>query len=170
MTKQNIDLVGVRLILLCQGKWSLKYHTPEFLNMAHHTHFLDSSLILFYHSGLNEPIRSQLFCIGLWGKFCKFVKHALLLSRSLFTVWKVEEDPTMTAQVFPKHFVSQAPMAMELGLPWVSALKSPVVPGLSNPVVPELPQQHSATSTAVFRCARILYIDINDITSFCIVF
>lgn len=117
MTKQNIDLARVRLILLCQGKWSLKYHTCEFLDMAHHTHFLDSSIFYFIVLVWNEPIRSQLFCVGLSGKFCKFVELALLLSGSLFTVGKVEEDPTVTAQGSPKHFVSQAPMAMELGLP-----------------------------------------------------
>lgn len=71
---------GVCLLLLRQAVLSLENHTQDFLDLVHQTDFPEKSLIVFYRTSLNEPLKSQLFCDDPQGSFADFVERALLLS------------------------------------------------------------------------------------------
>lgn len=63
-----MDLPAV-FLLFTQNDRSLEDHTCEFLDLANHTHYPDSTLISFFWTGLNEQ-----------------VKHLVLLSTYLWTL------------------------------------------------------------------------------------
>ncbi len=119
----------MRLLLLCQGKsW-------EFLDLAYLTHFPDSSLIIFFSTGLNEPLKSQLISDGPRWTFCEFVELAVQFSGSSFTVGEVEEDYNMAAPESLKHFfvgsyAPQAPVNADPQLGIISTFKPGILSAL----------------------------------------
>lgn len=74
-------LPGVCLLLLCQAILSLENHTQDFLDLVHQTDFPEKSLIVFYRTSLNEPLKSQLFCDDPQGSFADFVENCIVTKR-----------------------------------------------------------------------------------------
>jgi len=107
----------VRLIWLHQWTQSFEDHNREFLDIANLSHFPEFARIYFSY-GLNNHLQSTFICDCPQG--------LIHLSGPLISVGEVEENPS------PKHFfscgyVSQAPVAAELGHSRISALPSLVV-------------------------------------------
>lgn len=80
---------AMHLLNLNEDLRSLEDQTQDYLGLVPDTHYLDKSLIVFYRANLNDPRKTQLIQFDPQRRLRDFLKLALALSRSAFTVGEV---------------------------------------------------------------------------------
>ncbi|KAI2654645.1 Zinc metalloprotease ZmpB [Labeo rohita] len=98
----------VLLILLKQGERSLEDHTRDYIFLAEHSHFPDSSLCKFYYAGLNTTTKALLSGEGPQESLPEYIEWVLASCGSSWTIDIKEEDviPTLDpepSQPAPRH-------------------------------------------------------------------
>ncbi|KAL0168879.1 hypothetical protein M9458_037101 [Cirrhinus mrigala] len=98
----------VLLILLKQGERSLEDHTRDYIFLAEHSHFPDSSLCKFYYAGLNTTTKALLSGEGPQESLPEYIEWVLASCGSSWTIDIIEEDviPTLDpepSQPAPRH-------------------------------------------------------------------
>ncbi|KAL0199212.1 hypothetical protein M9458_007752, partial [Cirrhinus mrigala] len=98
----------VLLIILKQGERSLEDHTRDYIFLAEHSHFPDSSLCTFYRAGLNTTTKALLSGEGPQESLPDYIEWVLASCGSSWTVDIVEKDVSPTqdpepSQPSPRH-------------------------------------------------------------------
>ncbi|KAL0163502.1 hypothetical protein M9458_039255, partial [Cirrhinus mrigala] len=98
----------VLLILLKQGERSLEDHTRDYIFLAEHSHFPDSSLCTFYRAGLNTTTKGLLSGEGPRESLPDYIEWVLASCGSSWTIDFVKEDVSPTqdpepSQPSPRH-------------------------------------------------------------------
>ncbi|KAL0159772.1 hypothetical protein M9458_043497 [Cirrhinus mrigala] len=98
----------VLLILLKQGERSLEDHTRDYIFLAEHSHFPDSSLCTFYRAGLNTTAKGLLSGEGPRESLPDYIEWVLASCGSSWTIDFVKEDVSPTpdpepSQPSPRH-------------------------------------------------------------------
>ncbi|KAL0179776.1 hypothetical protein M9458_025218 [Cirrhinus mrigala] len=98
----------VLLIILKQGERSLEDHTRDYIFLAEHSHFPDSSLCTFYRAGLNTTTKALLSGEGPQESLPDYIEWVLASCGSSWTVDIVEKDVSPTqdpepSQPAPQH-------------------------------------------------------------------
>ncbi|KAL0190994.1 hypothetical protein M9458_013692 [Cirrhinus mrigala] len=98
----------VLLIILKQGERSLEDHTRDYIFLAEHSHFPDSSLCKFYYTGLNTTTKALLSGEGPQESLPDYIEWVLASCGSSWTVDIVEKDISPTqdpepSQPAPRH-------------------------------------------------------------------
>ncbi|KAI2649271.1 Transcription elongation factor spt5 [Labeo rohita] len=98
----------VLLIIMKQGERSLEDHTRDYIFLAEHSHFPDSSLCTFYCAGLNTTTKGLLSGEGPQESLPDYIEWVLASCGSSWTIDFVKEDvsPTLDpkpSQPSPRH-------------------------------------------------------------------
>ncbi|KAI2644851.1 Zinc metalloprotease ZmpB [Labeo rohita] len=83
---------AVLVLLLEQGDRSLEDHTRDYIFLAEHSHFTDSSLCKFYYSGLNTTTKALLSGEGPQESLPVYIEWVLASCGSSWTIDIIEED------------------------------------------------------------------------------
>ncbi|KAL0192237.1 hypothetical protein M9458_010533, partial [Cirrhinus mrigala] len=91
-----------------QGERSLEDHTRDYIFLAEHSHFPDSSLCTFYHAGLNTTTKGLLSGEGPRESLLDYIEWVLASCGSSWTIDFVKEDVSPTqdpepSQPSPRH-------------------------------------------------------------------
>ncbi|KAL0189403.1 hypothetical protein M9458_016502, partial [Cirrhinus mrigala] len=93
----------VLLILLKQGERSLEDHTRDYIFLAEHSHFPDSSLCTFYRAGLNTTTKGLLSGEGPRESLPDYIEWVLASCGSSWTIDFVKEDVSPTQDPEPSQ-------------------------------------------------------------------
>ncbi|KAL0192294.1 hypothetical protein M9458_010590, partial [Cirrhinus mrigala] len=98
----------VLLIIMKQGERSLEDHTRDYIFLAEHSHFPDSSLCTFYRAGLNTTTKGLLSGEGPQESLPDYIEWVLASCGSSWTIDFVKEDVSPTpdpepSQPSPRH-------------------------------------------------------------------
>ncbi|KAI2663202.1 Opioid growth factor receptor [Labeo rohita] len=93
----------VLLILLKQGERSFEDHTCDYIFLAEHSHFTDSSLCKFYYTGLNTTTKALLSGEGPQESLPEYIEWVLASCGSSWTIDIIEEDVIPTPDPEPSQ-------------------------------------------------------------------
>ncbi|KAL0181277.1 hypothetical protein M9458_023683, partial [Cirrhinus mrigala] len=93
----------VLLIIMKQGERSLEDHTRDYIFLAEHSHFPDSSLCTFYRAGLNTTTKGLLSGEGPQESLPDYIEWVLASCGSSWTIDFVKEDVSPTPDPEPSQ-------------------------------------------------------------------
>ncbi|KAL0192994.1 hypothetical protein M9458_011290, partial [Cirrhinus mrigala] len=139
----------VLLIIMKQGERSLEDHTRDYIFLAEHSHFPDSSLCTFYRAGLNTTTKGLLSGEGPQESLPDYIEWVLASCGSSWTIDFVKEDVSPTPDPEPSQ---PSPRQAELE-PEPTADKEPE-PRATEPDTSDQVREPETTSVKVECCVE----------------